>query len=117
MPRPPIEWHFPLSNTTRTFTDDSPRDHSSSVASKTVGWKTGVCKNCHLVVLKVEDETYDDTIWALQEALNDVIRKGRQNKAVVLYPMYLADIHEAWGGIPEEYLIQQVTTMGSVRRS
>ena len=118
---PHTEWHFPPDSPSsfRSYTDSSPRGHGSSVASKAVGSKTGVCKNCHLVVLKVGDETFDDTLWAFEEALQDVIKRRRQGKAVILYPMDSADIFAPGDEMAEEYwawreLIRRLFLEGAV---
>lgn len=86
MPWPPKsdEWHY-ASSVSRSETDDNLAGHGSCVASKAAGWKTGVSKNSQLVVMK-SLPTIADINFAFAAALDDIIARDRQGKAVVVYP-------------------------------
>ena len=83
-PPEPSEWHYAYGVSTST-TDDDLGGHGSCVASKAAGWKTGVSKNSHLVVIKSRP-TVADVNFAFATALDDIMEKNRQGKAVVLFP-------------------------------
>lgn len=95
MPWPPIEWHYAPS-VRRTQTDDSTLGHGSCVASKAAGWKDGVSKNSRLVIMK-SSLTLADQHWAFSTALDDILSKGRQRRAVVLYPRASTQAAESIG--------------------
>lgn len=86
MPWPPEldEWHYAY-GVSDSATDDNLAGHGSCVASKAAGWKTGVSKNSQLVVMK-SLPTVADVNFAFAAALDDIIEKDRQGKAVVVYP-------------------------------
>ena len=86
MPWPPKsdEWYY-ASGVSDSTTDDNLAGHGSCVASKAAGWKTGVSKNSQLVVMK-SLTTIADVNFAFAAALDDIIEKRRQGKAVVLFP-------------------------------
>ncbi|KAM0795733.1 peptidase S8/S53 domain-containing protein [Usnea florida] len=86
MPWPPEsdEWHYAY-GVSKSTTDDDLSGHGSCVASKAAGWTTGVSKNSHLVVMK-SLTTLADINFAFAAALDDIILKRRQGRAVVLYP-------------------------------
>ena len=84
MPWPPTEWRYAPA-VRRTQTDDSSLGHGSCVASKAAGWKDGVSKNSHLVIMK-SSLTIADQHWAFSAALDDIVSKRRQRRAVILYP-------------------------------
>ena len=83
-PPDPNEWHYAY-GVSRSTTDDNLAGHGSCVASKAAGWKTGVSKNSRLVVMK-SLPTVADVNFAFAAALDDIIEKKRQGRAVVLYP-------------------------------
>lgn len=81
-----VEWHYGP-NVARTERDDTGEDyHGSCVASKAAGIKEGVSKNSRLVIMKAST-SLADTHWAFSQALKDIQDKGRQGKAVIVYPM------------------------------
>ena len=86
MPWPPEsdEWHYAYGVSDST-TDDDLAGHGSCVASKAAGWKTGVSKNSQLVVMK-SLPTLADVNFAFAAALDDIIEKDRQGRAVVVFP-------------------------------
>ena len=103
MPWPPTEWHYAPS-VRHTQTDDSTLGHGSCVASKAAGWKDGVSKNSRLVIMK-SSLTLADQHWAFSAALDDIISKRRQKRAVILYPRastQSAESIERGGGGPVE---------------
>ena len=79
-----MEWHYAYNVNARPV-DDSAGGHGSCVASKAAGWKNGVSKNSQIVMLKTS-MTIADENWAFAKALDDIIEKDRQGKAVVIYP-------------------------------
>ncbi len=83
-PPEPDEWHYAYGVSDST-TDDNLAGHGSCVASKAAGWKTGVSKNSQLVIMK-SLPTLADVNFAFAAALDDIIEKDRQGKAVVVYP-------------------------------
>ena len=83
-PPTPEEWHY-APGVRRTQTDDSLHGHGSCVASKAAGWKNGVSKNSRLVIMKAS-LTVADQHWAFASALDDILQKGRQRRAVIVYP-------------------------------
>lgn len=83
-PPKPDEWHYAY-GVYKSTTDDNLAGHGSCVASKAAGWKTGVSKNSHLVMMK-SLPTLADVNFAFAAALDDIIVKRRQRKAVVVYP-------------------------------
>lgn len=78
------EWHYAYGVHDST-TDDNLAGHGSCVASKAAGWKTGVSKNSQLVVMK-SLPTLADVNFAFAAALDDIMGKDRQGRAVVVYP-------------------------------
>lgn len=86
MPWPPEsdEWHYAYGVHDST-TDDNLAGQGSCVASKAAGWKTGVSKNSQLVVMK-SLPTLADVNFAFAAALDDIMEKDRQGRAVVVYP-------------------------------
>lgn len=80
----PDEWHYAY-GVSHSTTDDNLAGHGSCVASKAAGWKTGVSKNSQLVVMK-SLPTLADVNFAFAAALDDIIEKDRQGRAVVVYP-------------------------------
>ena len=89
--------------------DDSIAGHGSCVASKAAGWKNGVSKNSRLVMLKAS-LTLADNNWAFAEALDDIMKKGRQGKAVVVYPRLSIKEYKTSDGVPREWeSIKQIT--------
>ena len=107
MPWPPTEWHYAPS-VRRTQTDDSTLGHGSCVASKAAGWRDGVSKNSRLVIMKSSLKLADQH-WAFSAALDDIISKGRQRRAVILYPrastQAAENIGRGGGGGPVEMWI------------
>lgn len=83
-PPEPDEWHYAY-GVTHSATDDNLAGHGSCVASKAAGWKTGVSKNSQLVVMK-SVPTLADINFSFAAALDDIIAKHRQGRAVVVYP-------------------------------
>ncbi|KAL8699224.1 MAG: hypothetical protein Q9201_006122 [Fulgogasparrea decipioides] len=79
-----VEWHYG-DGVSRQATDDSKAGHGTCVSSKAAGWKNGVSKNSRLVMMKSSGTVADET-WAFAEALDDILSKQRQRKAVVVYP-------------------------------
>ena len=100
MPWPPTEWHYAPS-VRRTQTDDSTLGQGSCVASKAAGWKDGVSKNSRLVIMK-SSLTLADQHWAFSTALDDIISKGRQRRAVILYPRASTQAAERIGRVGRE---------------
>lgn len=93
----------------RKPTDDSIAGHGSCVASKATGWKNGVSKNSRLVMMKAS-LTLADTNWAFAAALDDILMKNRQGKAVVMYPRLLIKDYKTRDGVPQEWeSIKQLT--------
>lgn len=86
MPWPPrpAEWHY-APGVRQTQTDDSFNGHGTCVASKAAGWRSGVSKNSQLVIMKAS-LTVADQHWAFAAALDDILAKGRQKRAVIVYP-------------------------------
>ena len=107
MPWPPTEWRYAPA-VRRTQTDDSSLGHGSCVASKAAGWKDGVSKNSRLVIMK-SSLTIADQHWAFSAALDDIVLKRRQRRAVILYPrastQAAEDIGRGEGGGPVEMWI------------
>ena len=85
MPFGPVEWHFPLEDNRKSQSDDDKISHGSCVASKAAGFVNGVSKNSRIVMMKASLKLADDN-WAFSAALDDIILKGRQGRAVVVYP-------------------------------
>ena len=83
-PPDPAEWHYAY-DVSQRITDDDLAGHGSCVASKAAGWKTGVSKNSRLIVIK-SLPTLADVNFAFAAALDDIMAKRRQGKAVVVYP-------------------------------
>lgn len=83
-PPQPNEWHYAY-GVSGSATDDNLAGHGSCVASKAAGWKTGVSKNSHLVVIK-SLPTLADVNFAFAAALDDILAKDRRGKAVVVFP-------------------------------
>ena len=83
-PPQPNEWHYAY-GVSKSNTEDNLAGHGSCVASKAAGWKTGVSKNSQLVVIK-SLPTLADVNFAFAAALDDIMEKNRQGRAVVLYP-------------------------------
>ena len=79
-----MEWHYAYNVDARPV-DDSAGGHGFCVASKAAGWKNGVSKNSRLVMLKASTTIADEN-WAFAKALDDIIEKHLQGKAVVVYP-------------------------------
>lgn len=103
MPWPPEhnEWHYAYGASDST-TDDSLTGHGSCVASKAAGWKTGVSKNSQLVVMK-SLTTLADVNFAFAAALDDIIEKDRQGKAVVVYPATSIQTFAARSALPRNW--------------
>ena len=103
MPYPPKadEWHYAY-GASRSTTDDDLSGHGSCVASKAAGWKTGVSKNSQLVVMK-SLPTLADINFAFAAALDDIIVKRRQGKAVVLYPANSIQTFNAKSPLPRNW--------------
>lgn len=103
MPSPPEpnDWHYAYSVSDST-TDDDLAGHGSCVASKAAGWKTGVSKNSRLVVMK-SLLTLADVNFAFAAALDDVIAKGRQGRAVVVYPATSIQTFDAGSALPRNW--------------
>lgn len=85
MPHPPDEWHYGFGVTENVRTDDDDDSHGSCVASKAAGVINGVSKRSHLVMLKIDNRALN-VIWSFNTALNDIMAKKRQGKAVIAYP-------------------------------
>ena len=83
-PPTPAEWHY-APGVRHTQTDDSFDGHGTCVASKAAGWRSGVSKNSQLVIMKAS-LTVADQHWAFAAALDDILAKGRQKRAVIVYP-------------------------------
>lgn len=83
MPYKPVEWLW-TPQTTWNRRDNDPKEHGSCVASKAAGFINGVSKNSRLVIVKAS-HTMADTEWALAQIFDDIVKKGRQEKAVILY--------------------------------
>ena len=103
MPWPPKsdEWHYAY-GASKTTTDDDLSGHGSCVASKAAGWKTGVSKNSRLVVMK-SLATLADINFAFAAALDDIIVKRRQGRAVVLYPATSIQTFSAKSALPRNW--------------
>ena len=103
MPWPPEsdEWHYAY-GVSQSTTDDDLSGHGSCVASKAAGWKTGVSKNSHLVVMK-SLTTLADINFAFAAALDDIIVKRRQGRAVVLYPANSIQTFSAKSPLPRNW--------------
>ena len=112
MPWPPApeEWHYAF-GVSASPTDDDLAGHGTCAASKAAGWKTGVSKNSQLVVIKALT-TLADVTFAFAAALDDIIAKHRQGRAVVLYPttstlaLGMAPLPKSWLSIRK--LIQEL---------
>jgi len=85
MTHPPEEWHYGRRVPENVRTDDDPSSHGSCVASKATGVVNGVSKRSHLVMLKI-DNTAPNVIWGFATALDDIVAKNRQGRAVIAYP-------------------------------
>ena len=95
MPWPPTEWFYAPA-VPRTQTDDSILGLGSCAASKAAGWNDGVSKNSRLVILKSSLKLADQH-WAFTTALDDIISKRRQRRAVILYPRASTQAAESIG--------------------
>ena len=93
----------------RKLSDDSIAGHGSCVASKAAGWKNGVSKNSRLVMMKTS-LTLADTNWAFAEALDDILIKDRQGKAVVVYPRLSIKEYKTSDGVPRDWESIKQTT-------
>ena len=104
MPWPPEqdEWHYAY-GVSKSTTDDDLGGHGSCVASKVAGWKTGVSKNSQLVMMK-SLRTVADVNFAFAAALDDIIEKGRQGSAVVLYPATSIETFGAGSALPRNWM-------------
>lgn len=100
-PPEPDEWHYAYGVSSST-TDDSLSGHGSCVASKAAGWKTGVSKNSQLVVMK-SLPTLADVNFAFAAALDDIIEKDRQGRAVVVYPATSIQTFAAGSVLPRNW--------------
>lgn len=85
MTHPPEEWHYGRKIPKNVRTDDDPHSHGSCVASKAAGVVNGVSKKSHLVILKI-DNTAPNVIWGFNTALDDIVARKRQGRAVIAYP-------------------------------
>ena len=119
MPWPPKsdEWHYAY-GVYHSTTDDNLAGHGSCVASKAAGWKTGVSKNSQLVVIK-SLPTVADVNFAFATALDDIIEKRRQGKAVVVYPQTSIQRFRVGTAVPRNWrsvyeLIQELFTQNVV---
>lgn len=103
MPSPPKadEWHYAY-GVSKSTTDDDLSGHGSCLASKAAGWKTGVSKNSQLVVMK-SLPTLADINFAFAAALDDIIVKRRQSRAVVLYPATSIQTFSAKSALPRNW--------------
>ena len=95
------EWHYAY-GASKSTTDDDLSGHGSCVASKAAGWKTGVSKNSHLVVMK-SLPTLADVNFAFAAALDDIIDKDRQGRAVVIYPATSIQKFSAKSALPRNW--------------
>ena len=95
------EWHYAY-GASKSTTDDDLSGHGSCVASKAAGWKTGVSKNSQLVVMK-SLPTLADINFAFAAALDDIIVKRRQGRAVVLYPANSIQTFSAKSPLPRNW--------------
>ena len=103
MPWPPErdEWHYAY-GVSRSNTDDDLGGHGSCVASKTAGWTTGVSKNSQLAIIK-SMLTVADVNFAFATALDDIMEKDRQGKAVVVYPATSTQTFTAGSALPRNW--------------
>ena len=103
MPYPPEadEWHYAY-GASKSTTDDDLSGHGSCLASKAAGWKTGVSKNSQLVIMK-SLPTLADINFAFAAALDDIIVKRRQGRAVVLYPANSIQTFSAKSALPRNW--------------
>ena len=81
--------------------DDDGAAHGSCVASKAVGWRNGVSKNSRLIIMKASHSVSDNN-WAWAAALDDIIRKGRQGRAVVLYARSYTQLYTLESALPSD---------------
>ena len=100
-PPKPDEWHYAY-GVSKSTTDDNLGGHGSCVASKAAGWKTGVSKNSQLVMMK-SLLTVADVNFAFAAALDDILEKGRQGKAVVVYPATSIETFSAGSSLPSNW--------------
>lgn len=100
-PPEPSEWHYAY-GVRHTQTDDTVAGHGSCVASKAAGWKTGVSKNSRLVVMK-SSSTIADINFAFAAAVDDIIAKNRQGRAVVVYPSTSIQTFGAGSTLPRNW--------------
>ena len=94
MQNPPIGWFF-APGVLPARTDDAPvqfESHGTCVASKAVGAEFGVSKNSNLIVLKAS-YAIEDFIWAFFKAHKNILDKGPQTKAVIIFA-FAADLVE-----------------------
>ncbi len=97
-----VEWHYGY-HVNADPTDDSNAGHGSCVASKAAGWINGVSKNSVLVMLKASMDMAD-TNWAFAKALDDILVKSRQGKAVVVYPRSSTETPFSDSAVPPAWL-------------
>ena len=64
--------------------DDSPIGHGTCIASKAAGGNLGAASNADMIVLKAKPSPADN-IWAFEQAHDDILNRGLQGKAVVLF--------------------------------
>ena len=100
-PPEPDEWHYAY-GVSKSTTDDNLGGHGSCVASKAAGWKTGVSKNSQLVMMK-SLPTVADVNFAFAAALDDIMEKDRQGRAVVVYPATSIETFGAGSALPRNW--------------
>lgn len=100
-PPQPDEWHYAY-GVSPTTTDDDLSGHGSCVASKAAGWNAGVSKNSRLVVMK-SLLTVADVNFAFAAALDDVVEKHRQGRAVVVFPATSIQTFNAGSDLPRNW--------------
>ena len=93
--------------------------HDSYATSKAAGWKDGVSKNSRLVIMK-SSLTPSDQHWAFSAALDNILSKRRQRRAVIPYPrastQTAENIERGGGGGPVEMWIAIKTPIGELSR-
>lgn len=116
-PPKPDEWHYAY-GVYKSTTDDNLAGHGSCVASKAAGWKTGVSKNSRLVMMK-SLPTLADVNFAFAAALDDIVTKRRQGKAVVIFPATSIQTFRVGTALPRNWrsvyeIIQDLFSMNVV---
>lgn len=80
----PMEWLW-TPEVPRTMVDDNARKHGSCVASKAAGTINGVSKRSRLVSVKMSNDLLT-VEYAFGLAYDDIVAKGRERHAVILFP-------------------------------